>query len=193
MSRQQKGFTLIELMIVVAIVGVLAVLGVVGYRRIITSSRTAEPKQVIGSIRMAQESYKAETGTYAHIHGTTTPPDAEFCPQRRAVSAYGGKKWGWSPVCPVANMPNPVTPTQQLPFGALPVHVDGPVMFGYATTAGAPNVAVSGAVLNGQAINFPAPTSDWYVVYAVGDTDDNGQLGRAVGSSFSKDIFVQEE
>jgi len=27
----------------------------------------------------------------------------------------------------------------------------------------------------------------------VGDTDDNGQLGRAVGSSFSKDIFVQEE
>jgi type IV pilus assembly protein PilA len=193
MTARRRGFTLIELMIVVAIVGVLAIIGIVGYRRVVNNSRAAEPKQVVGSIRMAQESYKAETGTYAHVHGNATPSDTDFCPQKSAVSAYGAKKYAWLPSCPVAAMPNPVTPTAQLPFGVLPVHVDGAVLFGYATTAGAPNVAVSGAVLNGAPVAFPVPTSDWYVVYAVGDTDNNGTVARVVGHSFGRDLLVQEE
>jgi len=45
-----RAFTLIELMIVVAIVGVLAALAILGVRRYLASSKTAEAKMSVGAI-----------------------------------------------------------------------------------------------------------------------------------------------
>ncbi len=47
----RKGFTLLELMVVVIIIGVLATLGVMQYQGAIEKSRGAEARQVLGQLR----------------------------------------------------------------------------------------------------------------------------------------------
>ena len=59
----QKGFTLIELMIVVAIIGILAAIAIPAYQDYTIKSRVSEGASLSGSFKTAIEVYWSETGT----------------------------------------------------------------------------------------------------------------------------------
>ena len=70
----QGGFTLLELLIVILIIGVLATLAVPRYINFIERSRAAEAVQVLNAIKSAQLAYRLEHGTFA---GTLPDLDVE--------------------------------------------------------------------------------------------------------------------
>jgi len=61
----KKGFTLLELVVVIIILGVLATLGIQQYARMIEKARGAEAKTIIGTIRTAGAGYRLQQGTCA--------------------------------------------------------------------------------------------------------------------------------
>jgi type IV pilus assembly protein PilA len=60
----KKGFTLIELMIVVAIIGILAAIAIPNFLRFQAKSRQAEAKTNLGGLFTSEESYRAEFNSY---------------------------------------------------------------------------------------------------------------------------------
>ena len=62
--RNQAGFTLVELMIVIVIVGILAAVAVPIYQSNITKAKMSECDATLGTIRTALRIYYAEHGNY---------------------------------------------------------------------------------------------------------------------------------
>ncbi len=87
--KGQQGFTLIELMIVVAIIGILAVLAIVGVTRYLRNAKEAEARNTIGTVsKNAAEALEREkmAGTWVPP-GTVTKSSRGFCTTSAQVPA----------------------------------------------------------------------------------------------------------
>ena len=81
--RKFKGFTLIELMIVVAIIGILAALAIPNFMKFQARSKQSEAKSNLKSVFTAEKSYYAEHDTYSPYVA-----DIGFAPERGNRYAY---------------------------------------------------------------------------------------------------------
>ena len=63
MKSVQKGFTLIELMIVIAIIGILAAIAIPAYQNYVIRAQATEGSSIIGSLETAFEECYANSGT----------------------------------------------------------------------------------------------------------------------------------
>ncbi len=64
MRKNSDGFTLIEMLVVVAIIGILASVALTSYSGYITRARQEVAFSAMHSVRMAMENYRAKTGAY---------------------------------------------------------------------------------------------------------------------------------
>ncbi len=165
LGQPNGGFTLIELMVAVAIVGILSAIAIPAFNNYLQKSRAQEALQFLGVIKLRQESYRSEFGQYCHVN--------EAHPT--VASLDGSTPVAWSPAAG----------SNWNQLGANP---DGPVRFSFDTQAGAPGAA---NLPSPNTMNFDGQDF-WFWARAIGDLDDDGTQVTMEAYSSAKHIWISQ-
>ena len=149
MSRHPRsaGFTTIELLIGVAIVGILAAIAVPTFKSYVYRGRATEAVRVLNEIKTRQEAYRSRFGNYAAVSGTDW---GTYTPASRP--GMNAVVWPSSPGWEMLGLSSP-----------------GSVRFRYATVAGQPGEAP-------PANSNLDQTKFWYAAQAEGDLNGDGDV-----------------
>ncbi len=94
MKRVQQGFTLIELMIVVAIIGILAAVALPAYQDYTVRAKTTE-------VMLAASSAKNGVAEFVNVNGAL-PTQASYTPESQSSKYVSGVAWDGSKIVATA-------------------------------------------------------------------------------------------
>jgi len=157
LHTRKGGFTLIELMIVVAIIGILAAIAIPNFLQFQLRSKTGEAKTNLAAIRTAEEGYFAEFNNY--VVAPSTPGTTATANKRVWPTGTSFDQLGWSPEGEVfynydvaaAGSSYTIAATGDLDGNTAPTSDYGyvhPAPGGTAGLAGAIGTCVAGGVYN---------------------------------------------
>jgi type IV pilus assembly protein PilA len=118
MRVRHRGFTLIELMIVVGIIGLLASVAIPQFQRFQLRSKTAERALLMSAIERAVDDYYARESRYPTILSATTSQ----------------LNTSWNPSLPAVPFKRPM-PLTSADWNKLNLRIDGNVYYSYYATA----------------------------------------------------------
>jgi type IV pilus assembly protein PilA len=177
-----EGFTLVEMMTVVVLVGVLATLAVYGIRKYILAAKSSEAVSMMASIKSSEEAFKDETFVYLDVSTSFSNWYPTNTPGQTKV------QWG-------GPGPNATVAGNWKTLGVRP---NGPVQFGYAVVATPPGGAfptVPTIVKDNNAFNLSGTSSAWsYIAAARSDLGGRANVYTVVlSSSLNSEIYVENE
>lgn len=153
-SRNQKGMTLIELMIVVAIIGVLATMAIVSYTKSTNKAKiSTEVAAIFAEIKIRQEAFNVEAGEYM----STGTGETDVWP---------GAPTGTS--APMAFLPLPAT------WAALRFASDKSAVYcSYVSIAGDAGDSANVGTIAYTDFSFSPPNNNWYYILAECDANND--------------------
>ncbi len=76
--RAQSGFTLIEIMVVVAVLGIIASIALPSYNEHVRNGRRAAALSAVADLQLQQERWRAERTTYGATADLTMPETSQY-------------------------------------------------------------------------------------------------------------------
>lgn len=161
-------------MVVVALVALMAVVGVAAFRRQVYASKTTEVADVVAAIRAAEEAFRAENQYYLDVSSADGwyPTDSygEVALSFRREEASHDDQVAWETLNP---------------------RIDRPIQFRYLVNAGGPADAFPSLQIADP--GWAVPNDPWYVVQARADYDNDGVFCNAVASSLNGELYIERE
>lgn len=182
-----RGFSLVELMAVVTIIGILAALGIAILSKRAKESNVANAIVVVKAIGVAQELYRAQNHVYLNVSSSNSAwyPNANIRANQRASFWRVGsddetKRWR-----------------------RLAPDVRGPVQFGFLTNAGLPSTSDAEAPEAFLAAGFGAKvelprgvgsdTEPWYLIQARADADNDSIQCGVVAVNWTPQVLTFDD
>lgn len=191
-GRRQDGVTLLELMIVVAILGVLATIAIFMFTRHADKAKASEVAAMFGELKLKEQAFHLENEEYL----STGADDDDYFPSASAPGkqpqTYDLAASSAPPAPQDAKYPGPAWVTLKMNPPKAELYCVYVAIAGAASDATNVGPKASGAPFNLGGVDLPVPATNWFYLMAECDFDQDGNPSRYFTLSDTEGTITQD-